>query len=37
MLNDWLYQIGNRANLPKIISQTRASPRGAGPQRPLLL
>jgi hypothetical protein len=37
MLNDWRYQIGNPANLLESVSQARALPRGAGPQRPLLL
>src|SRR3954467_2666473 len=37
ILNDWRYQIGNHADWPESVSQTRASPRGAGPRCPLLL
>lgn len=37
MLNDWRYQIGNQTSLPKNVSQTGASRRGAGPQGLLLL
>src|SRR3954464_2085847 len=37
ILNGWRYQTGNRANLPESISQTSASPRGAGRRRRLLL
>src|SRR5437899_1067921 len=34
---DWRYQIGNRANLQKSVSQTGTSPGRAGQQCPLLL
>ncbi|SPP92540.1 protein of unknown function [Bradyrhizobium vignae] len=37
MLNEWRYQIGNRANLPESVSQTSSSSRGAGARWPLLL